>query len=203
MMRANDAGSILSSDERNLLLQLARRRLEAVLAKEEMVEIERADIPPALMREAACFVTLTKDGGLRGCLIDSFTPHESLYMNAMRNVVLAATNDPRFSPVVLDELGAIRIEISVLDLPKPLLFDGPDDLSAKLSPGVDGVILTTRYGRSTYLPHVWDAFPDPPAFLSSLCEKQGAPAECWQDDPSIKVEIYRVLHFGEGAAHEE
>lgn len=202
MKRVNGAGLTLSSNEQSLLLRLARRRLEVALAEEDGIEVEHAEIPPALMRKAACFVTLTKDKGLRGCMLDSFIPHEPLYKNAMRNIVLAATNDPRFPPVVSAELSAVWIEISVLDPPKPLSYDGPDELLSKLVPGRDGVILTTRYGRSTYLPHVWDAFPDAPAFLSSLCVKQGAPADCWRDDRSIKVEIYRVFHFGEEADHD-
>jgi len=188
----------LSPDEQRLVLQLARRQLEMVLAGKGEIEVDRGKLSPALTRDAACFVTLTKKGTLRGCILDSFVPHEPLYKNVLRNVVLAATRDPRFLPVTRDEVDAIRIEISVLATPRPLLFDSPDDLLSKLSPGEDGVILKTRYGSSTYLPQVWETFPDPEVFLSSLCEKQGAPADCWRSDPSVEVEIYHVFHFAEG-----
>ena len=200
MMNRKSVDIPLSLDEQRLIIRLAHRQLEAVLAGKAEIEVDQGELSPALMREAACVVTLTKGGALRGCIIDNFIPHEPLYKNVLRNVVLAATNDPRFLPVSMDEIDAIRIEISVLDAPRPLLFDSPDDLLAKLNPGKDGVILKTCYGLSTYLPQVWEALPDPAVFLSNLCEKQGAPADYWRSDPSVQVEIYHVFHFTEGGS---
>jgi len=189
----------LSSDEQKLVLGMARARLRQVATGELAPEIPADGLSPALKRDAACFVTLTKNGVLRGCILDSFAPHEPLYKNVLRNVELAATSDPRFPPVRSSEVDDITIEISVLDHPRVLAFSDPDDLVSKLVPGQDGVILTTRYGKSTYLPQVWDDLPDPSQFMSSLCQKQGAPADCWRSDPTIKIEIYHVFHFSEEA----
>jgi len=189
----------LSLDEQKLVLGLARARLCQAVTGEPALETLEDELSPALKGDAACFVTLTKNGVLRGCILDSFTPHEPLYKNVLRNVVLAATSDPRFPQVQPSEVDDITIEISVLDHPHPLAFSGPDDLVSKLVPGRDGVILTTRYGKSTYLPQVWDDLPDQEQFLSSLCQKQGAPADCWRNDPTIKIEIYHVFHFAEEA----
>jgi len=189
---------VLFESEQVDLLQLARQQLEAVLAGEPGIVVDAAAVSVNLRREAACFVTLYKDGILRGCMIDAFYPHESLYRNVRRNAVLAATGDERFSPVTIGELDAIRIEISVLDVPQVLKFEGPDDLLEKLHPGADGVILTTEAALSTYLPHIWEAYPDPAKFLSHLCEKQGAAADCWKRNPLPQIEIYHVLHFKEG-----
>ena len=187
----------LSIEDQRLVLRLARARLRQIATGEPAPEILEGEISHALKRDAACFVTLTKNGSLRGCILDSFAPHEPLYKNVLRNVILAATSDPRFPPVKPSEVDDIRIEISVLDCPRPLAFSDPHDLVSKLVPGRDGVILTTRYGKSTYLPQVWDDLPDPVEFLSSLCQKQGAPAGCWRSDPTIKIEIYHVFHFSE------
>ncbi|HDL85757.1 MAG TPA: AmmeMemoRadiSam system protein A [Candidatus Acetothermia bacterium] len=188
----------LSNDEQKTVLALARAQLRQVATGEPAPPIVENQLSPALKRDAACFVTLTKNGVLRGCILDSFTPHEPLYKNVLRNVVLAATKDPRFPPVRPSEVDDIRIEISVLDRPHPLAFSGPDDLLSKLVPGRDGVILTTRHGKSTYLPQVWEDLPDPVQFMSSLCQKQGAPADCWRTDPMVKIEIYHVFHFSGG-----
>ena len=193
--REEDVAYDLSKDDQRTVLAMARARLRQAATGEAEPEISEDSLSPALKRDAACFVTLTKNGALRGCILDSFTPHEPLYKNVLRNVVLAAMDDPRFPPVRPSEVDEITIEISVLDRPRPLDFSGPDDLIAKLVPGRDGVILTTPTGRSTYLPQVWEDLPDPVQFLSSLCRKQGAPADCWRDDPSI--EIYHVTHFSE------
>jgi len=187
----------LSSDEQRLVLSMARARLRQIATGEASPEISEDKLSPAMQRDAACFVTLTKNGVLRGCILDSFAPHEPLYKNVLRNVVLAATGDPRFPAVRPSEVDDIRIEISVLDHPHVLTFSDPDDLVSKLVPGRDGVILTTRYGKSTYLPQVWDDLTDPVQFLSSLCQKQGAPADCWRSDSTIKIEIYHVFHFSE------
>jgi len=193
---SDDSGR-LSADEQKLVLKLARAQLVQIATGKPAPEIIEADIPPALKQDAACFVTLKKNGVLRGCILDSFAPHEPLYENVLRNVVLAATRDPRFPPVRPSEVDEITIEISVLDSPRPLAFSGPDDLISKLVPGQDGVTLTTRYGKSTYLPQVWEDLPDPVQFMSSLCQKQGAPSDIWRSDPTIRVEIYHVFHFSE------
>ena len=192
-----EASGRLSLDEQRLVLQLARARLRQITMGDSAPEIIEEKLPSALKRDAACFVTLTKNGILRGCILDSFSPHEPLYENVLRNVELAATSDPRFPPVRPSEVDDITIEISVLDRPRPLAFSGPDDLISKLVPGQDGVILTTRYGKSTYLPQVWEDLPDPVQFMSSLCQKQGAPGDCWRTDPTIEIEIYHVFHFSE------
>jgi AmmeMemoRadiSam system protein A len=191
----------LSPAEQDLVLQMARNRLRQSATGEPEPAITADTLTPALQQDAACFVTLTENGALRGCILDSFDAHEPLYENVLRNVVLAATRDTRFSPVRPSEVDLITIEISVLDRPRPLHFSSPEDLVARLVPGTDGVILHTRYGTSTYLPQVWDVLPDPAEFLSSLCEKQGAPADCWRNDPKIEVETYRVFHFSEESLH--
>ncbi len=186
----------LSADERSYLLELAREALTAELSGLPAPSADPKRLTPSLRREAACFVTLTEDDRLRGCILDSFTPHEPMYENVMRNVVLAATADPRFPPVSLPELDRITIEISVLGRPRELRYDGPDDLLVKLRPGIDGVILTTPYGTSTYLPQVWEQLPDPESFLTELCRKHGAPGDCWRSD-LVEVETYEVEHFSE------
>jgi len=150
-----------------------------------------------VLRNAACFVTLTKDGQLRGCILDQFAAHEPIYLNVLRNVVLAATLDARFAPVRLEELPHLAIEISVLDRPRKLEYDGPEALLAALRPGVDGIILTTQSGSSTFLPQVWEQLPVPEEFLDNLCLKQGAPADCWREPPYPRIETYSVWHFAE------
>lgn len=187
----------LTTEEKGQLLALARQRLTEHLQGVALTEPDRSALSAALRREAPCFVTLTKDGQLRGCILDRFEAHESIVDNVLRNVLLAATGDPRFAPVRLEELPRLSIEISILGAPQPLDFETPDELVAALRPGVDGVILTSSYGSSTYLPQVWEQIPDAHAFLSSLCRKHGAPEGCWREPPYPRVELYHVLHFSE------
>jgi AmmeMemoRadiSam system protein A len=187
----------LSPDEKSLLLRLARESLAANLAGRSPAPIDDALLTPATREVAACFVTLTKGGSLRGCILDAFAAHEPIYRNVQRNAVLAATADPRFPAVREAELPTLTIEISVLGKPYELESSGPDDLLRKLRPGIDGVILTTTYGTSTFLPQVWEELPDPEVFLGELCRKHGAPSSAWRTPALLRVEVYQANHFSE------
>jgi len=187
----------LDASEKAALLQLARQQLVATAAGEELLDIDESSLPDRLLLADSAFVTLTLDGELRGCMIDAFEPHEPLYHNVLRNTALAAREDERFAPVSPEEVEHIRIAISVLTPPKKLAFDGPEELVAALEPGVDGVILTLNEATSTYLPEVWETFPDPSVFLSRLSEKAGLPADRWREVPFPTVQTYHVLRFAE------
>jgi AmmeMemoRadiSam system protein A len=187
----------LSTSEKTELLSLARSALTAELTGGEPPSPDPAKLPPDLLETAPCFVTLTEHGTLRGCILDSFVPHEAVYLNVMRNAVLAATIDTRFAPVRTSELEDLSIEISILGPSYPLAYQTPSEILSLLRPGVDGVILTTTYGRSTFLPQVWEELSDPEEFLFELCRKQGAPGDCWRTDALLGVEVYQVNHFAE------
>jgi AmmeMemoRadiSam system protein A len=186
-----------TSQEKQILLDLARETLRTELSGEAAPEVDASALPEALRAEAACFVTLKKEERLRGCILDAFLPHEPVYANVMRNVLLAATHDPRFPPVSPEEVDGLSIEISILGRSYAIGFESPEELISSLRPGVDGVILTTTYGSSTYLPQVWEQLPDPEVFLSELCRKHGAPGECWKTKDLLRVEVYQANHFGE------
>jgi AmmeMemoRadiSam system protein A len=187
----------LDATERGELLQLAREQLAATAAGEGTIEVDETTLPPRLLRPESAFVTLTLEGALRGCMIDAFDAHEPLYRNVLRNTVLAATEDERFPAVVPEEVERIRIAISVLTPPEEISFSDPEELTAKLEPGVDGVVLTVDGATSTYLPEVWETFPDPVDFLSHLSEKAGLPADRWREAPYPTIETYRVARFEE------
>ena len=70
-----------------------------------------------LAQPAACFVTLTQYGQLRGC-IGTLHAHRSLFDDLQSNAVAAALHDPRFEPVKGDDLESLRIEVSVLSGPR-------------------------------------------------------------------------------------
>jgi len=187
----------LTDEEQAALLSHARNALHAHLSGEPAPVLAEEKVTDRLRTDAACFVTLNLEGHLRGCILDSFAPHEPIHENVARNVVLAATADHRFPPVSLAEVPGLQIEISILGESYPVAFESPDEFASSLRPGVDGVILTTTHGSATFLPQVWEQLPEPEVFLAELCLKHGAPADCWRTDDLIRVEIYQVHHFGE------
>ncbi|NMC70695.1 MAG: AmmeMemoRadiSam system protein A [Myxococcales bacterium] len=182
--------------ERRLLLALARAAIDRRLAGENPPELDPSCITPYLAKPLACFVTLnTSDGDLRGC-IGMFEAQTPLWENVMDRARAAAFADGRFPPVRAPELPGLVIDISILTTPQPFEFSSPEDLRDRLRPLVDGVILHSPWGSSTFLPQVWEDLPDREEFLGHLCRKHGAPERCWRD-PELRVETYQAIVFSE------
>ena len=185
----------LSAAERKLLLGLARKTLTSVTANGSLPEIPAKDMTPKLAETKACFVTLTKDGALRGC-IGHLTAIEPLHQAVAENARNAALRDPRFPPVQPDEVDQIRIEISVLTEPQSLPFTSPEDLLGKLRPNEDGVLLHIGPRTATFLPQVWAQLPDKAEFLNHLSQKAGCESSAWRGK-DVSVSIYHVEGFEE------
>jgi len=150
--------------------------------------------PEILQKPGACFVTLTRDGELRGC-IGSLEAHRSLGDDLRSNALAAALRDPRFPPLTAAELPQIAIEVSVLSAPQPLAFANEADALAKLRPGIDGVIFSAGGRRSTFLPQVWEQLPTAFDFMARLKQKAGLPADYW--GPDVRLATYQVHAFHE------
>ncbi len=142
----------------------------------------------------ATFVTLTLDGALRGC-IGSLEARRPLREDVEGNARAAALRDPRFAPLTVLELEAVRIETSVLSAISPMDVCDEADALARLRPGVDGVVLSCGGRRSTLLPRVWDHLDDPVAFLAVLKRKAGFPEDFWSEQ--IRLDRYTVTEFAE------
>jgi AmmeMemoRadiSam system protein A len=185
----------LSPQDRQTLLELARETIAREVRGEKPPSVDIKAVSEDLRRDAACFVTLTKYGQLRGC-IGSLEARQPLVLDVRDNAVGAAFRDPRFPPVSAGELDDLHIEISVLSPPEPLDYDGSDDLIAKLRPDVDGVVIESGWNRATFLPQVWEKIPDPHAFMQNLCLKAYLPADAYRR-PGLDVYTYQVEMFEE------
>jgi MEMO1 family protein len=187
----NEQERTLSDDTKKMLLQLARQSMEAAVRRQPFTM--PAQFPAEVKENAGCFVTLTVDGNLRGC-IGYIEPIKPLYEAVADNAKNAALGDPRFPTVSPGELSRITVEVSVLTKPTPLPYNGPDDLLGKLVAGRDGVILSKGMHQSTYLPQVWEQLPDKVMFLEQLSVKGGMPRDGWKN---ADVKTYRAIHFSE------
>lgn len=172
------------------LLSIAR----AAIAKELTLQCAADKSPSWLQQPAACFVTLTQHGELRGC-IGSLEPRRSLLEDLEANACAAAFSDPRFERLSADEFSEIEIEISLLSPHQPIIFNDEDDALAQLRPGIDGIVFEYGHLRSTFLPHVWEQLPTPKEFIEHLKVKAGLPINFWADD--IKLSRYTVTKFRE------
>ncbi|HET7669693.1 MAG TPA: AmmeMemoRadiSam system protein B [Burkholderiales bacterium] len=149
---------------------------------------------PWLRQAGATFVTLTRDGELRGC-IGSLEAARPLGSDVAENALAAAFRDPRFAPMTADEWPRIRVEVSFLSAPKPMRFADEADLIAQIRPGEDGLILEADGRRATFLPQVWESIPDTRDFLQELLRKAGLPAD--RRIGRCKVFRYRVTKWAE------
>jgi AmmeMemoRadiSam system protein A len=183
--------------ERKFLLDLARQTLTRVATNPAAPGpgVNARDLSTKLSENKGCFVTLTKNGELRGC-IGYILPQEALYQAVVDNARNAAARDPRFQPVRPDEVNKIKIEISVLTEPQPLSFNSPQDLLNKLEPGEDGVVLRIGPYGATSLPQVWEQLPDKVEFLNHLAQKAGCAPNDWRGS-NVSVSIYHAEAFKE------
>jgi AmmeMemoRadiSam system protein A len=172
------------------LIALARNAIESCLFETKEIKFDMA----WLQQCGATFVTLTKDGQLRGC-IGSLEAARPLAMDVAENALGAAFRDPRFPRLAADEWPRCRVEVSMLSAPKRIEFADEADLLAQLEPGVDGIILDADGRRATFLPQVWEDLPDKRAFLAGLVRKAGLPADTRLG--RCKISRYRVAKFRE------
>jgi len=146
----------------------------------------------------ATFVTLTKDGKLRGC-IGSLSATRALGEDVAANARGAAFGDPRFQKLTHEEWPRCEVEVSLLSAPKPIRFADEADLLAQIRAGEDGLILEFEGKRATYLPQVWEGLPDKRRFLEELKKKAGLPADTRL--ARCKVSRYRVVKWQQEKLH--
>jgi len=190
-----DAPPAYSAQERRQLLELARQTVREAVTTGRLPSVNTGQFPARLCEPRGSFVTLTKQGALRGC-IGNLQAQSPLYASVMDNARSAATRDHRFPQVQEDELDDLEFEVSVLTEPKPLSFTSPEDLLARLQPHRDGVVLQIGAASATYLPQVWEQLPDKTRFLSSLAQKAGCGADDWRK-PGARILVYQVEAFKE------
>ena len=156
------------------LLEIAREALENYLKDKKIPDFEIKD--EELEQKLGAFVTLRKDGQLRGCIGQIEPSADPLWQVVRRMAIEAATKDIRFPAVKAEELEDIEIEISVLT--KPEKISDPN----KIELGKHGVIIRKGQQGGVFLPQVaqennWDLN----TFMGELCsQKAGLPWDCWR-----------------------
>lgn len=181
---------MLSTQQGQILLKLAR----TAIASHFSLTGKEIFANDWLLEPAATFVTLTEKENLRGC-IGTLEAYRPLREDVHENALAAAFRDPRFPPLTYDELGAIRIEVSLLSPPEPMSFKNEEDALAQLHPHVDGIVLAAGFHRATFLPQVWEQLPEPRDFMLHLMHKAGLLPGHWPHD--MKLSRYTVSKWKE------
>ncbi len=178
---------------KEIMLDIARKAIYEKLTGEKLIDKNNlTNQYPELTEPGAVFVTLNKDGQLRGC-IGSIEAHRPLIDDIIHNARAAAFSDSRFYPVEPDEMNDITIEISLLSKPEEIFYNNVDELRDILIPGKDGIILSKGFRKAVFLPQVWEKLPDFDIFFYHLCQKAGLEGNCIYSHPDIyrfRVEIF-------------
>lgn len=186
---------MLTVAERKALLGLARRAIESCLKGKRPEDFNAQT--PALGQDSGAFVTIHRDGMLRGC-IGTFASPNPLFKTVMDMAVSAATHDPRFMPLESKELNLITIEISVLS-PLKEISDVND-----IEVGRHGLYIIKGRNRGVLLPQVAIEHGfDRISFLEQTCMKAALPADAWKKDATIftfEAEIFREEDFRESSS---
>ncbi len=186
----NEDKDVLTPAQRKRLLDIARQTMDEYVRTGKILEFRETD--PRLSREEGAFVTIHKQGRLRGC-IGNILGRGPLYQTVRDMAIAAAAKDPRFDPVQTQELKDMDIEVSVLS--KPRVIQNVDEIVL----GKHGVIVSQGPGhQGVFLPQVatetgWSQ----EEFLNQLCaQKAGLAPDAWKN-PKTKIEIFTAQVFGE------
>lgn len=162
-----------TQEEKKELLSLARKAISEHAADGKTLKVEMQN--PKFMTDGAVFVTIRKNGSLRGCIghVQAVMP---LYQSVIKNAIAASSNDPRFPPMTMDEIGDIDVEISILSPMMPM--KNVKDIQV----GRHGLVIRKGTQSGLLLPQVamengWDR----ETFLEQLCAKAGLPKSAWMD----------------------
>jgi AmmeMemoRadiSam system protein B/AmmeMemoRadiSam system protein A len=150
-------------------------------ASRAALDAHAADPPSAVREPAGAFVTLRRDGRLRGC-VGYVAPIKPLWQAVLDNAEAAALRDTRFRPVEPEELDGLDVEVSVLTDPVPI----PDWTAFEV--GRHGIVLVKGNRRAVFLPDVaveqgWDGEQT----LAHLARKAGLPADGWREGAQFLV----------------
>lgn len=172
---------LLTEAEKQELLAVARNAVESIVSLRQPYE------PPAPASERlnhayGAFVTLTKNGILRGC-IGYTAAVKPLYLTLRDIATLAALRDPRFSPVAAEELPLLSYEISVLS---PLRHVAKLE---EIEIGRDGLLVKSGLHEGLLLPQVAvDQHWEPTRFVEETCHKAGLSLDAWKNE---ETDIFR------------
>ena len=176
------------------VLRLARGSIEYGFVHGEPLPVQCDELPRVLTKLAATFTTVRLEDELRGCCGTLEAVHP-LAKDVTRSAFRAAFRDPRFDPVGEDELGAIKLEVSVLSSLESLLVIDEADLLSRLTPGTDGLVIVADGRHATFLPTVWEMLPDPHQFVAALKTKCGLAHDYWSE--RLEFQRYRTTSYAE------
>ena len=184
-MRSPSPEPELNPAERHLLIRLARESIRRGLEGEHGWAPSFDDLSTTLAQPRATFVTLRRQDVLLGC-IGSIEPRRPLAHDVAANVEAAAFADPRLPALTVEDFRQMTVKVSVLGPLEQLTVQSFDQIEASVRRG-DGILVSYRRSRATFLPSVWEQVPDGDTFLTMLWQKAGLRPREWHQPCSCSA----------------
>lgn len=127
-------------------VKLARESLEYYVKNKKLMPVPQGLPEEMYSRRAGVFVSLHKDGELRGCVGTVVPQRKNIAEEIIKNAISAGFEDPRFEPVEEYELKDIEYSVDVLTPPQPVKS------KQELNPKKYGVIVRKGYRSGLLLP---------------------------------------------------
>lgn len=150
-------------------VELAKLATENYALSGKMIKVPDDFPAEYLKNKAGAFVTIMKNGQLRGCIGTYLPTKENIAKEIIENAILASTEDWRFGPIKKSELNELSFEVSVLEKPEFISEASPDDwksnqfnsnLRNELNPKKFGIIVKSR-GFISGSDTIFDPAPKP------------------------------------------
>ena len=185
----------LSDSDGVFLVKTARMAVTEFLSNGKRMKLE-SEREKKFSFNSGVFVTLNNADGLRGC-IGFPMPDKKLSNGIIDVAIAAATEDPRFSPVKINELSEIMFEVTVLTPPVEITVTDPMEYLEKIKVGRDGLIIRNSFSSGLLLPQVpveygWNV----EEFLQHTCEKAGLEKDTWKNE-KVKIEKFEGIVYKE------
>ncbi len=185
--------NLLTEEEGRAALRLAREAIETYLKTGKRI---KPNLTGGFKEKRGVFVSIHRDGELRGCIGHPY-PTLPLGEAIVDAAISAATSDPRFEPVRIEELDKLKLEVTVLT-PMELVKAKPKDLPKEIIIGKHGLLVRKGMYSGLLLPQVpveqhWDV----EEFLSYTCMKACLPPDAWWDEDT-KIYRFEGQIFSEG-----
>jgi uncharacterized protein len=189
----------LTDEEGKFLIKLARSTAEQYLKIGKATKPPK-ETPKKLFEHCGVFVTINSvlhgEKKLRGCIGYPY-PTSPLVEAVIDNAINAATEDPRFEPLTLEELVQVVFEVSVLTPPEHVEVKNPKEYLSKIKVGEDGLIIERGYQKGLLLPQVpveWGWCEE--EFLCQCCMKAGLQPDTWLTKDA-KIYKFKAIIFDE------
>ncbi len=154
----------------NAYVCLAKKAIEAYIQNKEIISPPK-NLTKELLKKSGAFVTIKKNGELRGCIGTYLPTKENLAQEIIANAIAAASDDYRFGPIQKQELPSLSYIVYILGAPELVRNIN------ELNPQKYGIIVKTDSKSGLLLPGL-ERIETPEKQVFIACQKAGInPAE--------------------------